>query len=161
MEIEVKDSNPPILSIFPCHDNDSGSLNVSNIDPSGWQIGKHDYTCLNQLAESCKGSKKHLCWLHFSQDVSGIGSSGTSDCIYGVKADLSIKNVALEGVAFIYRAAMTCIRASGEVVKSPLRRGFPRKGPVCDCSDASWIPGRRVGIISFATHRGGIIGFLG
>ena len=38
MEIEVKDPNPPVLIILQCHDNDLGSLNVSNIDSSEWQI---------------------------------------------------------------------------------------------------------------------------
>lgn len=72
-----------------------------------------------------------------------------------------MKNVTWERAPFIYRAAITYMRASGEVVKSPSRRAFPRKGPVCDCSDANRIPGRRVGIISFATQRGGSTGFLG
>lgn len=71
-EVEVKDLNLPVLRILPSHGDDSGSLNVSNADLSDRQMrgtGRHDYTCLNQFAESCTGLQKYLFWLHFSQGI--------------------------------------------------------------------------------------------
>jgi len=102
---------------------------------------------LTSSLKVAKNLKKYLCWLHPSQDILGIGSS----VIFNCKGRSVDKERGMGRVDFMYRAAITYIRASGEVVKSPLWRDFPRKRPECDCSNASQIPGRRGGIISSAT----------